>query len=203
MTQLSVGIIGCGNISTTYLKFARLFKALKLVAVADINIEVAQVRADSITDLLSAPDVDVIVNLTIPLVHYDVTRQILEAGKHAYSEKPLVLTLDEGMHLRNLASSKNLRVGSAPNTFLGGAHQLARAAIDGDKIGQIIGGTCHVMGRGMEVWHPNPDFFPAWCRACFGYWAILCDQPDPTAWACKIGSIAGNYNIPKPYDWQW
>ena len=166
MTQLSVGIIGCGNISTTYLKFARLFKALKLVAVADINIEVAQVRAaqynvraDSVTDLLSAPDVDVIVNLTIPLVHYDVTRQILEAGKHAYSEKPLVLTLDEGMHLRNLASSKNLRVGSAPDTFLGGAHQLARAAIDDGKIGQIIGGTCHVMGRGMEAWHPNPDFF--------------------------------------------
>ena len=98
MTQLGVGIIGCGNISTTYLEFAPLFKALKLVAVADINMDAARaraaqydVRADSVADLLAAPDVDVIVNLTIPAVHYDVTRQILEAGKHAYSEKPLVL----------------------------------------------------------------------------------------------------------------
>ena len=166
MTQLGVGIIGCGNISTTYLEFAPLFKALKLVAVADINMDAARaraaqydVRADSVADLLAAPDVDVIVNLTIPAVHYDVTRQILEAGKHAYSEKPLVLTLEQGTHLRKLAASKNLRVGSAPDTFLGGAHQLARAAIDSGKTGQIIGGTCHVMGRGMEAWHPNPDFF--------------------------------------------
>ena len=166
MTQLGVGIIGCGNISTTYLHFAPIFKSLNLVAVADINMDAANaraaeygVRADSVADLLAASDIDVIVNLTIPAVHYDVTRQILEAGKHAYSEKPLVLTLEEGERLRDLAAAKNLRVGSAPDTFLGGAHQQARAAIDGGRTGKIIGGTCHVMSRGMEAWHPNPDFF--------------------------------------------
>lgn len=166
MTQLGVGIIGCGNISTTYLKFAPIFKSLKLVAVADINMDAARaraaeygVRADTVDDLLAASDVDVIVNLTIPAVHYAVTRQILEAGKHAYSEKPLVLTLEEGEALRELAAAKNLRVGSAPDTFLGGAHQQARAAIDAGDIGRIIGGTCHVMSHGMEAWHPNPDFF--------------------------------------------
>ena len=166
MTQLGVGIIGCGNISTSYLKLAPLFKALRLVAVADINMEAARaraaefnVRAETVADLLKAPDIDVVVNLTIPAVHFAVTKQILEAGKHAYSEKPLVLTLAEGEELRNLAASKNLAIGSAPDTFLGGAHQQARAAIDAGDVGRIIGGTCHVMSHGMEAWHPNPDFF--------------------------------------------
>jgi predicted dehydrogenase len=166
MTQLGVGIIGAGNISSAYLTLAPLFKALKLVAIADINMAAAAaqaakyaVRAESVEDLLKASDVDVVVNLTIPDVHYQVTRQILEAGKHAYSEKPLVLTLAEGEALRELAAARNLRVGSAPDTFLGGAHQQARAAIDAGDLGQVIGGTCHVMSHGMEAWHPNPDFF--------------------------------------------
>ncbi len=166
MTQLGVGIIGCGNISTAYLTLAPMFKALKLVAVADLNMDAARakasefdVRAETVEDLLSASDVDVIVNLTIPDAHFEVTKSILNSGKHAYSEKPLVLSLAEGEILRELAASKNLRVGSAPDTFLGGAHQQARAAIDGGETGKIIGGTCHVMGHGMESWHPNPDFF--------------------------------------------
>lgn len=166
MTQLGVGIIGCGYISTSYLGLAPLFKSLNPVAVADINMDAARaraaeydVRAETVEDLLKAPDVDVIVNLTIPEVHFAVTKQILEAGKHAYSEKPLVLTLDEGEELRELAASKGLSIGSAPDTFLGGAHQQARAAIDAGDVGKIIGGTCHVMGHGMEAWHPNPDFF--------------------------------------------
>lgn len=166
MTQLGVGIIGCGYISTSYLRLAPLFKALKPVAVADINMDAARaraaeynVRAETVDDLLKASDVDVIVNLTIPEVHFAVTKRILEAGKHAYSEKPLVLTLAEGEELRELAASKGLSIGSAPDTFLGGAHQQARAAIDAGEVGKIIGGTCHVMGHGMEAWHPNPDFF--------------------------------------------
>ncbi len=166
MAKLGVGIIGCGNISTTYLKFAPIFKSLELKAVADINMDAARaraaeynVRAETVADLLKAGDVDVIVNLTVPAVHYDITRQILEAGKHAYSEKPLVLTLDEGKHLRDLAAAKGLRVGSAPDTFLGGSHQLARATLDAGTIGKVIAGTAHVMSHGMEMWHPNPGFF--------------------------------------------
>jgi predicted dehydrogenase len=166
MTKLGVGIIGCGNISTTYCSLAPLFKSLDLRAVADINMDTARARADeyglraeTVEDLLNAADIDVIVNLTIPEVHFAVTKRILEAGKHAYSEKPLVLTLEEGETLRDLAASKGLRVGSAPDTFLGGAHQQARAVIDAGDVGRIIGGTCHVMSHGMESWHPNPDFF--------------------------------------------
>ncbi|MDX8346722.1 Gfo/Idh/MocA family oxidoreductase [Cognatiyoonia sp. IB215446] len=166
MTQLRVGIIGCGNISTTYLSLAPLFRLLRMVAVADLNMDAANfraaqygVRAETVADLLAAKDIDIIVNLTIPVVHFEVTRQILQAGKHAYSEKPLVLDLSEAEELRALAAARNLRVGVAPDTFLGAAHQQARAAIDKGQIGNVIGGTCHVMDRGMESWHPNPDFF--------------------------------------------
>lgn len=166
MAKLGIGIIGCGNISTAYLKLAPTFKSLEVRAVADINAEAAKaqaeafnVRAETVEGLLAASDIDMVVNLTIPAVHYQVTRQILEAGKHAYSEKPLVLTLEEAEDLRALATEKGLRVGSAPDTFLGGAHQLARAAIDSGKTGRIVGGTCHFMNHGMENWHPNPDFF--------------------------------------------
>jgi predicted dehydrogenase len=67
--------------------------------------------------------------------------------------------LEEGETLRKLAHERGLRVGSAPDTFFGGAHQAARAAVDGGEVGQIVGGTCHVMSHGMESWHPNPDFF--------------------------------------------
>ncbi len=166
MAKLGIGIIGCGNISSAYLKLAPLFGALDLRAVADVNMDAARlrasefpVRAETVEDLLAASDIDVIVNLTVPAVHYEVSRRILEAGKHAYSEKPLVLTLEEGERLRDLAASKGLRVGSAPDTFMGGAHQQARAAIDAGQVGRIVGGTAHVMGHGMEHWHPNPDFF--------------------------------------------
>ncbi|MGJ8610595.1 MAG: Gfo/Idh/MocA family protein [Octadecabacter sp.] len=166
MKTFGVGIIGCGHISASYLQLSALFTGIEMRAVADLNLETAQaratefsVRADTIDALLAADDIDIIINLTIPAAHFSVTKQILEAGKHAYSEKPYVLTLAEGEALRALASEKGLRVGSAPDTFLGGSHQLARAAIDENMVGTIIGGTCHVMSRGMEAWHANPDFF--------------------------------------------
>ncbi len=79
------------------------------------------------TGCSQANDIDIVVNLTIPAVHYDVSRQVLDAGKHVYSEKPFVLSVKEGLDLKKRAEKKGLRIGSAPDTFLGGAHQLARA----------------------------------------------------------------------------
>ena len=166
MDRLGVGIIGCGNISAAYLRLAPLFKGLNLVAVADIDSNAAQaraaefgVRSDTVDDLLAATDIDIVVNLTIPDAHFTVSKQVLEAGKHVYSEKPYVLRLDEADALAELADAKGLRIGSAPDTFLGGSHQQARALIDAGYLGTIHGGTCHVMSQGMEHWHPNPDFF--------------------------------------------
>ena len=164
--ELGVGIIGCGNISTTYFELAPLFKGLEVRACADLNPKAAElragefgVRAQSIDQLLENDDLDVIVNLTIPDAHFGVTKRILEAGKHAYSEKPLVLSLAEGEELRRLSTERKLAVGCAPDTFLGGAHQQARQFIDEGGVGRITSGTAHVMGPGMEMWHPNPDFF--------------------------------------------
>jgi predicted dehydrogenase len=164
--KLGVGVIGCGNISTTYLGLAPLFRGIEMRACADINMDAAKarakeykVRARTVDELLKSDDVDIVVNLTVPAVHYDVSKQVLDAGKHVYSEKPFVLAVKEGLDLKKRADRKNLRVGSAPDTFLGGAHQLARDLIDSGKLGRITSGTCHVMSHGMEHWHPNPDFF--------------------------------------------
>lgn len=166
MANLGIGIIGCGNISTTYLSLAPLFKGLEVRAVADVNMAAAEarateynVKAQSVDDLLANPDVDVVINLTIPDAHFAVTKRILEAGKHAYSEKPLVLTLDQGVELRDLAKARGLAVGCAPDTFLGGAHQQARAVLDAGRVGRITAGAAAVLSHGMEHWHPNPDFF--------------------------------------------
>ena len=133
---------------------------------ADIIPEAAQkraeefnVRAQTPDELLKNSEIDVIVNLTVPATHYQVSMDAISAGKHAYSEKPFVLTLEEGKALRQAAEERKLQVGSAPDTFLGGAHQQVRELIDAGRIGRITSGTTHVMSRGMEHWHPNPDFF--------------------------------------------
>lgn len=161
-----VGIMGAGNISSAYLKLAPLFKGIEMRAIADLDPDAAKARAGEFhvsaqtpDELLANPEVDVVVNLTIPDAHYRVTRDIISAGKHAYSEKPLVLTLEEGEDLRAAAAEKGVQVGCAPDTFLGGAHQQARALVDEGAIGRIVSGTCHVMSYGLEHWHPNPDFF--------------------------------------------
>ncbi|MGI9401964.1 MAG: Gfo/Idh/MocA family protein [Rhizobiaceae bacterium] len=166
MGKLGVGIIGAGNISSAYLRLAPLFQGFEIKVIADLDPEASKKRAEefrikarSVEDLLAAKDVDVVVNLTIPAAHFEVTKEILNAGKHAYSEKPFVLTLEEGVKLAEIAAGADLRIGSAPDTFLGGAHQQARQLVDDGSIGEVVAGSCHVMSHGMEDWHPNPDFF--------------------------------------------
>jgi predicted dehydrogenase len=163
---MGVGIIGCGNISWAYLKLASLFKGIEVRGVADVNMAAAEarakefgVKAQSVKELLKNKDIDIVVNLTVPNVHFKVSKQILEAGKHVYTEKPMTLSYKDAVTLQKLAKKKKLHVAAAPDTFLGGSHQLARKAIDEGKIGKVVSGTCHFMGPGMEAWHPNPDFF--------------------------------------------
>lgn len=166
MQNFGIGIIGCGNISATYLRLAPLFKGLEIRAVADQNFAAAQARAaefntkaQGVEELLGNQDIDIVVNLTVPDAHFAVSKRILEAGKHVYSEKPLTLQLQDGKALGTLAAKLGLWVGSAPDTFLGGAHQQARALIDEGRLGRITSGSAAVLSHGMEGWHPNPDFF--------------------------------------------
>ncbi len=166
MKPHGIGIVGCGNIAGAYLKFAKMFRAIDIRLCADINRSAADtmaqahgVRAVDLDEIFEHEDIDVILNLTVPTAHYDLTMRALLAGKHVYSEKPFVLSLEEGRRLADLANARGLRLGSAPDTFLGGAHQLARQLCDSDAVGRIISGTCFYQSHGMEHVHPNPHFF--------------------------------------------
>lgn len=169
MKKMKVGIIGCGNISAAYMKSIPTFAHLELVACADIDLARAQARAEefaiphaySVDELLRDPDVDIVLNLTIPAVHAQVCIQILEAGKHAYVEKPLAVTREEGQQILEVAKRKGLMIGSAPDTFLGGGIQTCVKLIQDGWIGTPIAATAFMMGKGHEHWHPDPEFYYA------------------------------------------
>src|SRR5690606_9488743 len=113
----------------------------------------------SVEQLLADPEIDLVVNLTIPRAHVEVGLKCLAAGKHVYSEKPLGITYAEGRTLLDAANVAGLRIGSAPDTFLGGAHQQARAVVDSGALGTIVGGTAFFQCPGHESWHPDPAFY--------------------------------------------
>ncbi len=166
MDMLKVGIIGTGNIAPAYIRGCAPFDLINISACADILVERAQafaaehgLDAYSVDDLLARDDIDIVVNLTIPAAHAAVSLQILAAGKHAYSEKPLALNRADGAAIIQAAADKNLRMGCAPDTFLGGGGQTARKAIDDGKIGAPVAATATWMSHGHESWHPNAGFY--------------------------------------------
>lgn len=164
--RVGVGIIGAGNISSQYLKAMKAFPVLDIRGIADMKPEVAEkkaaefgVKAVAVEALLADPSIDIIVNLTIPRAHVAVGLRAIAAGKHVYSEKPIGVNFAEGKILVAAAKKKGVRIGSAPDTFLGGSHQQARAVIDSGKLGTIIGGTASFGVPGHEYWHPDPAFY--------------------------------------------
>ncbi|TXK75140.1 Gfo/Idh/MocA family protein [Paenibacillus sp. N3.4] len=169
MGKKNVGIIGCGNISAAYMKNIPTFTHLQLVACADIDLDRARARAEefniphayTVLELLNDPQIDIVINLTIPAAHADVCIQILEAGKHAYVEKPLAVTREEGLKILEVARRKELLVGSAPDTFLGGGIQTCVKLIQDGWIGTPIAATAFMMSKGHEHWHPDPEFYYA------------------------------------------
>ena len=162
-----VGIIGCGNISSAYINGCRAFDFLRLAGVADLRPEVAQAKATehdlacagSVEELLADPDIDIVINLTVPNVHAAVSLAILAADKHVYSEKPLAVERADGRAVLDAAAARGLRVGCAPDTFLGGGLQTCRRLIDEGAIGEPVAATAFFLGHGPESWHPNPGFF--------------------------------------------
>jgi len=163
---MRVGIIGCGNISETYFNCQNIYNNFKIIACADIDINVAtksaekfNVKVQSVEDLLTNSEIDLIVNLTTPSAHKEVIINSLKAGKHCFSEKPLAINFDQGKEIYELSKQQKLYVGCAPDTFLGAAGQKARQLLEKDEIGKVGLGTFNIMSHGMEHWHPNPDFF--------------------------------------------
>lgn len=167
MEAMRLGIIGCGNISDIYFDAAKKFNILSNMACADIDIDKAKEKAEkhdipkvySVDDLLNDPEINTVVNLTIPSAHFQISLSALEAGKNVYAEKPLSLNLYQGDRLIMEASRRGLRIGCAPDTFLGAGIQTCRKLIDDGAIGVPVAATGFMLSHGPEQWHPNPEFF--------------------------------------------
>jgi len=163
---VAIGIIGCGSVSDLYLTGAGRSKLVRVKSIADLRPEAAQAQAEKygtqavpIATLLADREIEIVLNLTVPAAHASVSRRIIDAGKHVYSEKPLATDVAAGRGVIEAAAAHRLRVGCAPDTFFGAGHQACRRAIDRGRIGRVVGGAATIMHHGMEHWHPNPGFF--------------------------------------------
>lgn len=169
MKKVGIAIVGVGDISGIYLKnITQTFQELELLGVCDLVREKAEKAQEEYAipkiyqDMHQAfadPAVEIILNLTRPYEHYEVTKAALEAGKHVYSEKPLAASWEEGQELVALAKEKNLLLGGAPDTFLGAGIQTCRRLIDDGMIGEPVGAAAFMISRGHESWHPDPAFY--------------------------------------------
>ena len=162
-----IGIIGCGSISGAYLSQCPKFEILQIVACADVVPERAQARAAefgvpracTVEELLADPDIEIVVNLTIPRAHFEVAMAAVAAGKSVWNEKPLTVTREEGRELLAAARQAGVLVGCAPDTFMGAGVQTAVKVINDGVIGRPIGANAHMMCHGHESWHPDPEFY--------------------------------------------
>lgn len=168
MNRFNVGVLGIGDISDVYINTLKKYDIVNVVACAGRDPERAQQKAAAhgipkayrnAAELIADPDVHIILNLTVPAVHAELTMAALRAGKHVYSEKPLATTVADGEKILALASERGLYVGCAPDTFLGGRLQTIRKLIDEGRIGEITGASAFVVSHGHEWFHPNPEFF--------------------------------------------
>ena len=147
---VKTAIVGCGMISDAYLNtMINKFKILDVVGCCDLNLDKAQTTAQkygikvlSMEEILADGSIEIVVNLTTPVAHYPVIKQLLEAGKHVYTEKVLSVELEHAAELVKIADQKNLYLGAAPDTFLGSAIQTARYAVDSGMIGDVTSCYC-------------------------------------------------------------
>jgi len=167
ISTTKVGVVGCGNISGVYLQAGATFEVLEIVACADLVVERAQAQAAkygvprvcSVEELLADPEIEIVINLTNPGAHAEVGLQAIEAGKSVYNEKPLAVTREDGRRLLEQGEARGVRVGGAPDTFLGGGLQTCRKLIDDGWIGEPVGATAFMLCPGHESWHPDPAYY--------------------------------------------
>ncbi len=168
MEKTKIGIVGCGNISGIYFKnLCTVFDNVEVTACADLEASRAEakaaeypgVRVCSLEEMLADPAIKIVVNLTTPQGHYPVAMKAVEAGKHVHSEKPLTLTREEGKALLSSAAKARVRVGNAPDTFMGAGIQTCRRLIDDGLIGTPVAAQAFMLCHGHESWHPDPEFY--------------------------------------------
>lgn len=161
-----IGVIGAGTISQQYLTNLTAFPDVAVVAIGDLVPEAAQARAlefgvprhGSTDEVLADPEVELIVNLTIPSAHFAVTSAALERGKHVWTEKPLAMSRSDGQILVDLARREGLRLGGAPDTVLGPGFQTSLRLLRGGRLGQLQSALSIFQDPGPDRWHPNPSF---------------------------------------------
>ncbi len=184
---VGVGIVGAGYISTIYLEnCTKRFDNLRVVGIADLMMDRARdqaatfgVEALTVDELLAHPEIEILINLTIPAAHAEVGQLAIAAGKSIYTEKPLATTPADARRLLALAAERGVRVGAAPDTFLGGGLQTVRALLDEGAIGRPVAATGMMLTAGHERWHPNPDFYyqpgggPLWDMGPYYLTALL------------------------------
>ncbi len=165
---MKVGIVGCGTISGIYLtNLKSRFSNVQVTAAADLVPERARAkaaehgipRACSVEELLADPGVECVLNLTVPQAHAEVTLAAIAAGKHVYTEKPLAISLRDAEKILTLAGKKRVRVGAAPDTFLGSGIQTCVSLIDEGAIGVPVAAAAFMVNHGHESWHPDPAFY--------------------------------------------
>ena len=164
---MKVGVIGCGNISGIYLTNMPQFDALEVVACADLVPERAVSAAEqygidsalSMDELLADDEIEIVVNLTTPHAHFEVAMAAVEAGKSVHGEKPLTVEVADAEALLKSAAARGVRVGAAPDTFLGAGIQMCRELIDKGAIGEPVAATAFMTNHGHESWHPDPAFY--------------------------------------------
>jgi predicted dehydrogenase len=168
VTELGVGIMGCGNVSSQYLPNGARLEGLRFVACADVNAEAAERAAAewdlavaAPDDLAARPDVDVVLCLTPPDTHADVALAVIAAGKHVYTEKPLATSRERARDVLDAAARAGVLVGCAPDTFLGAGIQTLKAAVDRGAVGTPAIVQIRMLARPPEVWHPSPAFLYA------------------------------------------
>jgi predicted dehydrogenase len=165
-SQVGIGFIGAGNISTTYLENLTQFADVRVLFIADIDLGRAQAQADAfgvpghgtVDELLAIDEIEIVVNLTVPAVHAEVGRRIVAAGKNVWSEKPVALQAADASTLLAEAAAAGVRVACAPDTVLGSGIQTALRAIARGDIGEPLTATTLFQVPGPESWHPGPEF---------------------------------------------
>ncbi|WP_030321771.1 Gfo/Idh/MocA family protein [Streptomyces sp. NRRL B-3229] len=164
-----IGVVGLGVISRAYLDTLVGRAAVRVTAVADLDAsrsaavaaELPGVRALSVEELLSSPDVDTVLNLTVPAAHAEIALGAVARGKNVYGEKPLAAELSDAQAVLEAAAKAAVRVGCAPDTVLGTGVQTARAAVEAGAIGRPLFASAVMITPGHERWHPQPDFYYA------------------------------------------
>lgn len=162
-----IGVVGCGSISGIYIQNLKRYRSTEVVACSDLETARAQDTARqfgipyclSTKELLTHPEVDLVLNLTIPNAHASIACAALEAGKHVYNEKPLGISFEDGQQLVAKAKAKGVRLGCAPDTFMGAGIQTCRKLIDQGAIGEPVACEAHMQCHGHENWHPSPEFY--------------------------------------------